>query len=186
MTSEDDDQFETSGAAEALWHNEWQILKIGVPIYATVTLAVTLLAPAGFGVLIGNVAAILGFFGHGLVLRTGIVTPARRAMDSTPRQLMFRWVSRLAYVAAGIWGYATFPAPLINVLAVSGTFVGLTMIVGWYARWSCRRDMRDEPIHLLEKVVLVAVGLAVVVTLTVLIVSAAAAGFAISWLMTWW
>jgi len=173
---------EVDHVSETLRHNERQLIAYGVPIFAIAGVVSSLLAPLGAG----PVAAVVAFFGHGLVLRMVLVTPAWRELERSSRRLLVRWLTRAVFVAVGAWAYQLFSVPLVNVAAAPAVFAAITVAVGWYVRWSYRRDVRGAPIHVVEHVFLVSFGLIAILTLAVLVVAAAAAGLSISWLMEMW
>lgn len=171
---------------EGLRANERRLLRIGGPAAVGLAVTASLLALSGIGLVLAKLAGVAAFFGHGLALRTGIVLPAYREIDSHSRGLLFRWLCRLAYLAAGFWGYATFPVPGVNLVVVPATFVALTMSVGWYARWTGARDERGKPPHVVEKIILLTLVLAVAATVVLLLLVALVTGFAVSWLLNAW
>jgi hypothetical protein len=144
-----------------------QILLWGTPVVVVLAVAMPLIHVGT--VVLAPVVAIL----HLVVLRLYLVRAARRYLGPT-RRLFTRWLARFAFLWLGLPGYASMVVPLAGVLGGASTFVALTEVVHVYTAWSLARERGRKPLLGWETVLM-----AMLATVTVVVVLAAAVGAAV-------
>ena len=121
---------------------------------------------------------------HLIAARWYLIGDSFRLLGRTRRQFN-RWLARFSFLWLGIPGYAAMVTPVLGILVGVATFVGLTSIVHFYARWSLDQEHRRLPLLTWEKALLAVLAVATLLVLAALFALAAAMGWSVAAVSQW-
>lgn len=131
-------------------------------------------------------AAPIAVFAHALALRRGLMGPARQAFRaSRSRRLVTRWTSRLTFFGIAPPAYFTVVTPGPGIVAIPVAFLTLTWGQYRYLRWHAEREANGEPVHPVERMALVVLGMLALGGILLALAMAWVAGVAFEALVQW-